>query len=332
MKYLTIIIPAYNVSEYIDACLGSLVRDTELLKDLDIIAVNDGSKDDTLEKMLRYSDRYPESIRVIDKENGGHGSGINKGIELACGVYLKVLDSDDWVDEQGLKTLVERIRTAEEKPDIILNPYHFVWQTDGHRELSDYPKLPTDRLLSLKDLNENRYDFTIHSLTIRTDIYKDNPIPQIDEKISYDDMEYILYPVPYIKKVLYMPDVVYEYRFGMEGQSVSLQNFVKRRDQHKKVILSLMHYYQDNVALFSDEQKTYYLNRVSDMISLQAELFLAMEDTAEGKKEMIRFMEDCGRFEWAEVKGKKVKFLLKHNGRGFGIIKRLFAAKKSIGF
>ena len=95
-KVLTIVIPAYNVEQYIDRCLESVTTHVDSLDDLEIIVVNDGSKDNTLELAQRYAVKYPQSVRVIDKPNGGWGSGINRGIEEATGKYLKTLDSDDW--------------------------------------------------------------------------------------------------------------------------------------------------------------------------------------------------------------------------------------------
>ena len=140
-KLLTIIIPAYNVSGYIDQCLQSLIVEPDNLKYLDIVAINDGSKDDTLEKMQRYEELYPSAIRVIDKENGGHGSGINRGILEAKGKYLKVLDSDDWVDTNGLTNLISFIRDSVEDPDVIINPFEYVYQPEGRLERSDFPLL-----------------------------------------------------------------------------------------------------------------------------------------------------------------------------------------------
>ena len=112
-KALTIIIPAYNVSQYIEQGLDSLISDMNILPLLDIIVVNDGSNDDTLSKTYTYCKRFKESISVIDKANGGHGSVINVGIKAAKGKYIKVLDGDDWVKQEGLKELVEYIKKTE---------------------------------------------------------------------------------------------------------------------------------------------------------------------------------------------------------------------------
>ena len=105
-KALTVIIPAYNVSRYIAQGMDSLLEEPSILPYLDIIVVNDGSTDDTLDKASKYANMFPESVSVINKENGGHGSGINVGIRAAKGKYFKVLDGDDWVRTDGLKELV----------------------------------------------------------------------------------------------------------------------------------------------------------------------------------------------------------------------------------
>ena len=324
MKYLTIIVPAYNVSDYIEECLNSMLVNPEIIPFLEIIAVNDGSKDDTLQKMQEIAKKYPDSVIVVDKENGGHGSGINKGITLASGQYLKVLDSDDWVDNKGLTELVDFIRNSQEMPDAIINPYEYVWQTDGHLELCAYTGLKVKQMISLKDLNQLDYSYALHSLTLRTDIYKNKNIPAIDEKISYDDVEYILYPVPYINTVYYIDTVIYKYRYGMEGQSVSFQNYIKRRNQHKQVIISLIHYYNDNTSLFSEEQKKYYFNRLVGMINHNVNLLCSLNDKIEGKKEMKEFIRECDGIDLRIVPNKKLQLLLKTNCNGYSVINWFF--------
>ncbi len=98
MRLLSVIIPSYNTEIYLARCLDSLLYHSDILKQLDIIVVNDGSKDHTSEIAQEYQAKFPDTITVINKENGGHGSTINAGIKVAQGKYLKVLDSDDWVN------------------------------------------------------------------------------------------------------------------------------------------------------------------------------------------------------------------------------------------
>ena len=329
MKYLTIIIPAYNVSEYIDKCLSSLVENPDILDQLDIVAVNDGSKDDTLVKMQKYEKEFPGCVRVIDKENGGHGSGINKGIELAQGLYLKVLDSDDWVDNKGLTDLISYISTLNEYPDIILNPFEYVWQPEGTLELCDYSKLPEKQIVSFRELNDYSYTFALHSLTIKTSIYKDNSLPKIDEKISYDDVEYIMYPVPFIHTIVYLKQVIYKYRYGTEGQSVSASNYIKRRGNHMQVIGAVLSYFKDTKDAFSADQISYFNNWMKGMINQHVNILLSMEDTKQSKVEFIDFVERCGIFDLSLVPNKKLHFLMKHNYKGYGLVSWYYRKKRN---
>lgn len=107
MKLITFVVPSYNAEEYLERNLNSLVIGGD---EVEIIVVNDGSKDRTSEIAHAYEAKYPNIIRVIDKENGGHGSGVNAGIENATGLYFKCVDSDDWVDEKAYKQVLAVIR------------------------------------------------------------------------------------------------------------------------------------------------------------------------------------------------------------------------------
>ena len=93
MKILSIVVPTYNVEKYLERCIDSLVYDEKVLNDLEILIVNDGSKDNSLQIAKKYEKQYPNTIKVIDKENGGHGSTINAGLKVATGKYFRVIDS-----------------------------------------------------------------------------------------------------------------------------------------------------------------------------------------------------------------------------------------------
>ena len=98
-KILTISIAAYNVERFISNTLDSLVslsgESLEMLKRLEIIVVNDGSKDNTENIVKKYVDKYPFAVNLITKENGGYGSTINVAAKAANGKYFKLLDGDD---------------------------------------------------------------------------------------------------------------------------------------------------------------------------------------------------------------------------------------------
>ena len=111
-KVLSVIIPVYNMEKYIRQCLESLMI-KEVLDKIEILVVLDGSTDRSEEIAMEYAKAHPYSVRVISKPNGGHGSAINTGMDNAVGEYVKVLDSDDWVNEKGFVTLVENLEKAE---------------------------------------------------------------------------------------------------------------------------------------------------------------------------------------------------------------------------
>ena len=115
-KILSIVIPSYNMQDYLPACLDSLVvDDPALFAALDIIVVNDGSKDKTSAIAHDYAARYPDVIRVIDKPNGNYGSCVNRGLAEARGVFIKVLDADDTFDTAAFKQFIRRLIESEEK-------------------------------------------------------------------------------------------------------------------------------------------------------------------------------------------------------------------------
>ena len=119
MKYLTFTIPCYNSEAYMERCIQSLLPGGN---DVEIIIVNDGSSDGTADIANYYEKEYPEIVRAVHKKNGGHGSGVNAGLELAEGLYFKVVDSDDWLAEDAYLELLNKIKTfykqEQEMPDL----------------------------------------------------------------------------------------------------------------------------------------------------------------------------------------------------------------------
>lgn len=106
-KYITFTVPCYNSQDYMRRCIDSLLVGGE---DVEIIIVDDGSTDATGEIADYYEGLYPDIVKAVHKPNGGHGSGVNKGLELAEGIFFKVVDSDDWLDERAYEKLMHRIK------------------------------------------------------------------------------------------------------------------------------------------------------------------------------------------------------------------------------
>ena len=116
MKYISFAIPCYNSEAYMDKAIESILKGGE---DVEIIIVNDGSKDRTSEIAHQYEAKYPTIIKAVDKENGGHGDAVNTGLANATGLYFKVVDSDDWVDEAALKKILETLHKLVDEDQMI---------------------------------------------------------------------------------------------------------------------------------------------------------------------------------------------------------------------
>jgi glycosyltransferase involved in cell wall biosynthesis len=115
MIKVSIIVPVYNVEQYLEQCLESLVNQT--LKDIEIIVVNDGSPDNSQVIIDKYCKKHPKLIKSITKENGGLGSARNRGLEVAEGRYIAFVDSDDWVDLDYYEKMYNL--AEKEKSDIV---------------------------------------------------------------------------------------------------------------------------------------------------------------------------------------------------------------------
>ena len=129
-KIISFIIPSYNVEQYLEKCLSSFLN-PQAIEQMEVIIVDDGSKDRTARIAGDYVKQYPELFRLISKENGGHGSAINAGTAAAVGRYLKVIDADDWVVTENLKELVDKLAVCT--ADVVLNPYHQVDMKTGEK-------------------------------------------------------------------------------------------------------------------------------------------------------------------------------------------------------
>lgn len=309
MKALSIIIPAYNVSAFIEQTLDSIFEVESIIKYLDVIVVNDGSTDDTLKKLKNYEVKFPDSLQIIDKENGGHGSGINAGIKVAQGKYLKVIDGDDWLLKKGLEELVNYIINCEDYPDLIVNPYRKAWE-GGEIETVDFHDIPERTVVDYSIVNKFNYTLPLHTITINTDIYKSNRIQAIDEKISYDDMEYILFPVPYIKTITFLAETVYVYRLGLAGQSMNPKQMLKRLPMHSKVIETLATYLQENDSIFNAEAKYYYETEFVNTFATNCRLRVL---SGTSKKDIVQYVSKYKNFPLERIKNKRIKFLIMTN-------------------
>lgn len=235
-KILTISIAAYNVEKYIAQTLDSLI-DKEL-EDIEVLIIIDGSKDRTFEIAKEYEKKYPNVFRAIYKENGGYGSTINKGIELATGKYFKQLDGDDWYNTENLKKICEILRKID--TDIVYTPYIECNEKENKQTISynDIEKFSDiEKLENVIQYSNN--NIPMHSLMYKTEILKNNNI-KLQEHCFYTDTEYAIYPFMYSNTIKILTIPLYMYRIGVEGQSMSIEGRIKHYKDHIRINYKLL--------------------------------------------------------------------------------------------
>ena len=131
MKLLSFAIPCYNSKDYMEHCIESILPGGD---DVEIIIVDDGSKDETAAIADRYAAEYPDIVKAVHQENGGHGEAVNTGLKNATGKYFKVVDSDDWVDLESYKKILDKLREFEqENTEIDMLLANYVYEKEGAR-------------------------------------------------------------------------------------------------------------------------------------------------------------------------------------------------------
>ena len=222
-------------------CIDSLLKGGE---DVEIIVVNDGSKDETPLIAAEYAAIHP-NVRVVNKENGGHGSGVNKGLELAQGLYYKVVDSDDWLDGDALEKLLALLREhrdAGKLADLYITNFVYEKVCDNARYVRSYAhNFPQGRFFGWEEVKRFHKSnvLLMHSLLYRTDkLRQSNTI--LPEHTFYVDNIFAYKPLPFMKKLYYLNVDLYRYYIGREDQSVSAKNIVRRYDQQIRVMKEMI--------------------------------------------------------------------------------------------
>ena len=228
---------------YLPKCLGSLiVDDKELFQKLDVIVVNDGSKDRTSEIAHGFEAKYPGVFRVIDKPNGHYGSCINAALPIAIGAYIKVLDADDYVDTNNflrLLKVLENFIVSAILVDRVISDYVRV-DADGNVLSRVSYRFPTETTLTPNELLSYDNSFVgLHAITYRTENLQKNRYKQL-EGIPYTDTQWVLEPVQYEINSQYFPMVVVKYLVGREGQSVDPEVFIKSFNHYDWVVRYLL--------------------------------------------------------------------------------------------
>lgn len=241
MKALSIVIPVYNTAQYLPRCLDSVLV-AEALPYVELIAVNDGSTDRSADVLRDYQARYPENVVFVDKENGGHGSAVNAGLAAATGKYFRVLDSDDWLDSACFVKFLRALAHCDE--DLIVTPYTQEYTYSGDLVAYEYDFFEHDHVYQASELafDETMMYYTMASSTYKTALLRACGL-KLYEKTFYVDMQFNIYPIPYLKTVRFLDYAIYRYFMGRPNQSMSQENLQRHLPDHQKVLRFLVEYY-----------------------------------------------------------------------------------------
>ncbi|MCR4564065.1 MAG: glycosyltransferase [Clostridiales bacterium] len=279
---LSVAVACYNVENYLDKCLSSF-SDDRLRGKVQVIVVNDGSKDGTLNIAEGYKNRYPDIFEIVDKENGGHGSAVNVAIEKARGKYFRIVDGDDWVNTENTVSLISYMESAES--DMIIDCKREVDMLSGDSVFFPLPAGVTpDREYEFKTICGDRdvyANIMIHTASVKTSILQQNNI-RVLEGVFYEDIEYVIKATARVKTAVFKNLEIYQYLVGNANQSVSLTNYVKRYSQHSLVTNELISFASDFEC--EKEIREYLINRVSLLINTNINISLLYnENRKEGR-------------------------------------------------
>lgn len=322
MKILTVCIPCYNSAAYMRKSIERALAGGE---EVEILVVNDGSKDDTAKIADEYAAKYPTIIKAIHKENGGHGDAINAGLAVATGLYFKVVDSDDWFGKEPYQEVLKVIRGfCEENPenpelDVLISNYVYdKADEDKHTVIRYKHALKEGKLLNW---DEDKIKFRrtqnviMHAVTYKTQILRDCGLVLPKHRFYVDNL-LLFKAMAYTKTVMYRNVDLYRYYIGRDDQSVNEKVMIGRIDQQIKVTEELIDYYSD----FTDTHQISplldrFLIRYIDIMMCVSSVMCIIGDTKEllAKKKAL----------WSYLKGRNKKLYKKMRHSIYGVIMNL---------
>jgi glycosyltransferase involved in cell wall biosynthesis len=258
MKILTVSIAAYNIQKYIEECLNSFISE-KLYETLEVLIINDGSTDKTAQIAQRYADKYPDIFKLINKENGGHGSTINTAVKLASGKYFKPVDGDDWIDTKNLVYIIKQLQETD--ADMVITDFYEYYSNSGEKKIFSCSSIQHEILSDFHKYFTNTMIY-YHNITYKTSLLRNNNI-HFSEKIFYDDTEFVLFPMPYINTFYYIPLALYYYRLERDGQSISIEGIIKHKADLQQVIINIFHFYRLNTRHGKNKNNFYNAKIIS---------------------------------------------------------------------
>jgi len=265
--------------------------------DVEILIVDDGSnKDNTAAIADEYESKYPGICRAIHQENGGHGSAVCKGLSMAAGIFFKVVDSDDWVDQSAYDQILSTIRRfvqSGEQLDMLIS--NFVYEKEGVRRkkiMSYRHVLPEEKLITWNEIGHfmpGQY-ILMHSVIYRTQLLKDCGL-ELPRHTFYVDNIFVYQPLPHVKTLYYLNVNFYRYFIGRADQSVNENVMIGRIDQQLAVTKLMLGYY-DPYVIEPPKLRRYMILYLEIMMTICSILAIksGTEENFEKKQELWEYL------------------------------------------
>ncbi|SDF16876.1 Glycosyltransferase involved in cell wall bisynthesis [Fontibacillus panacisegetis] len=312
MKLLSFIIPCYNSQDYMDRCISSLLVEGE---EIEILIINDGSSDLTGRIAEDYVAKYPSIVRVVHQENLGHGGAVNTGLRYAAGLFVKVVDSDDWVDRNAYQKILmtlKKLITEAKSVDMVVSNFVYEKQGKKHRKVMRYDKnFPEERIFTWEEIQAFRKGqyILMHSIIYRTNLLKECHF-KLPEHTFYVDNLFVFKPLEKVEKIYYVNVDFYRYFIGREDQSVNEKVMIKRIDQQLKVNKLMI----DGISIeeITNPKLRQYMLNYLEIITVISTILLIRS----GKKENLKKKKEL----WKYLKEKDIQL---YNTIRYGVMGRL---------
>ncbi len=322
---ISVVVPVYNVEEYIDKCLNSLVNQT--LKDIEIIVVNDGSKDNSQKIIDDYVKKYPKKVKSFIKENGGQGSARNLGIDKSSGEYISFVDSDDWLELDALEKMYNLAQ--KDKADVVVCGNKVV-SIDG-KVLKNEPSII---------YNDTTLDILYGKMAVWNKIYKREVILKNNikfrSKVWYEDIDFTVKILFDNINISFIDEPLYNYLLR-PGSTMNNSN-IKRNLEIIDAFDEMIKYFKQNNIYIENYDKLEFLCLYHILITSITRV-INTDVNMKDKKNIIKKLEKYVDSNFKNFKQNKyIKYLDKNKKliyklillRQYSIVKFIFNIKEKI--
>jgi glycosyltransferase involved in cell wall biosynthesis len=309
-KLITFVVPCYNAAAYMDRCIESILAGARNFLDrIELIIVDDGSDaDDTAAKADEWQARHPAVIRAIHQSNGGHGEAVNTGLDNATGRYFKVVDADDWLDDEALTLALVRLKwLAASNLDLLITNYVYEKIDEGKRTAIRYAGvLPEGRIFGWSEVGtfKPQQNLLMHAVIYRTELLRNIGL-RLPAHTFYVDNIFVYVPLPATRSLFFLDIDLYRYCIGREDQSVNEAMMIRRVDQQLRVtriMIDAFHLRKDVENVRLRKYMIHYLTMMMAVCSVFLRLS-GLEDADQQRRAIWAYLKEKDPTVYPKIRG-----------------------------